>query len=722
MSNEKYNFILEFLSAKQEIGFEDSFTLAKMCSELLINHDTEYLARDLIIRALDSIKYLHVGTHEIWNSLVEKIGLYPYFEPAKMSSLELLHYELHKSNFLENVYLHREQMQMSLALQSKKSLIVSAPTSFGKSILIEEIIASKKYNNIVIIQPTLALLDETRKKLQKYRDTYNIVVSTNQKDLGEKNIFLFTGERVNEYKYFPNIDFFVIDEFYKLSIDRDDERAIALNHALYRLLKMTNNFYMLGPNIKSIPDGFHSKYNAEFIKTDFATVAVDNFVVEGISHKSTTEEKEATLFNLLPRLKDSTLIYCSSPDSANKLAEKFLNYCKEKNIDLTSEDLQIKNLTEWIDDNIHKGWLLRRSLPAGIGLHHGSVPRHLSSSIIDLFNKGIIRYLFCTSTLIEGVNTSAKNVIFFHNKKGVKNIDYFDAKNIVGRAGRMKWHYVGNIYNFNKEPEITDVTVDIPMFTQDNAPLDLLIQMEKEDLKSESVKKIEEFNSLDIELQELLKENKGIPVEGQLELINRLKNDLELHPILSWEGIPELPQLQKVIELGLDYLLRKGDSRKYSAAKLAVKIIQSIEYPTMRSAIEHDFNNTYWKTQYPNPEERLQHVIQEALDISQNWFEFKLPKLISIFNTIQAYVYKQIGLKPGKYENLVGFVENQFLPAHLLILLDYGIPPSAIRKLNNAITQSYPINDLISKLKSINFKEIQLLNYEIEKINFLTKT
>ncbi len=51
-------------------------------------------------------------------------------------------------------------------MESDKNLIVSAPTSFGKSLLIEDIVASRKYKNIVIIQPTLALLDETRKKLK----------------------------------------------------------------------------------------------------------------------------------------------------------------------------------------------------------------------------------------------------------------------------------------------------------------------------------------------------------------------------------------------------------------------------------------------------------------------------------------------------------------------------------------------------------------------------
>lgn len=101
---------------------------------------------------------------------------------------------------------------------------------------------------MVIIQPTLALLDETRKKLYKYRDNYKIIVSTTQKPSVEMgNIFLLTAERVVEYQYFEEVEFFVIDEFYKLSLNRDDDRAIVLNFALYKLLGFTEKFYLLGP-------------------------------------------------------------------------------------------------------------------------------------------------------------------------------------------------------------------------------------------------------------------------------------------------------------------------------------------------------------------------------------------------------------------------------------------------------------------------------------------
>ncbi|WP_168403564.1 DEAD/DEAH box helicase family protein, partial [Erwinia amylovora] len=107
------------------------------------------------------------------------------------------------------------------------------PTSFGKSLLIEEIVSSLKYKNILIIQPSLALLDETRKKLSKYLNSYKLIVRTSQEFVKENkgNIFLLTSERVNEYHNLPKIDFLVIDEFYKFSSKRDDERHQSLNNA-----------------------------------------------------------------------------------------------------------------------------------------------------------------------------------------------------------------------------------------------------------------------------------------------------------------------------------------------------------------------------------------------------------------------------------------------------------------------------------------------------------
>lgn len=214
MTPQKVQDAIIYITETKNIDYEHSFSLSQLCSSLLRSRENNKYGRDIIIRILDAWKKVDKNTYSIWNDLTAAAGLYPYVDPKQLSQSSLLCYEYHKSPHLDNIYLHEEQQHLSIELQSKRSLVVSAPTSFGKSLLIEEVIASKLYEQIVIIQPTLALLDETRKKLLKYKNWYKIIVSTSQEPTKEKgNIFLFTGERVVEYNQFPEIEFFVIDEF-----------------------------------------------------------------------------------------------------------------------------------------------------------------------------------------------------------------------------------------------------------------------------------------------------------------------------------------------------------------------------------------------------------------------------------------------------------------------------------------------------------------------------
>ena len=56
-----------------------------------------------------------------------------------------------------------------------------------------------------------------------------------------------------------------------------------------------------------------------------------------------------------------------------------------------------------------------------------------------------------TTTITEGVNTSAKNMVILHAQKGHKKLKKFDAQNIAGRAGRFLEHYSGNVIMLDKE-------------------------------------------------------------------------------------------------------------------------------------------------------------------------------------------------------------------------------------------------------------------------------
>ena len=147
----------------------------------------------------------------------------------------------------------------------------------------------------------------------------------------------------------PDFDYLIIDEFYKLSSKRDDERSDSLNNAFrYILEKFNPKFYLLGPNIEGISEGFADKYNAIFYKTNYSLVGCDEIDIYQ-EHKGKfgaqgekKKYKERVLFDLLYDLKEqNSIIYCSSPARARYLSVEFLKYLIEKRETPQNHDLSI---------------------------------------------------------------------------------------------------------------------------------------------------------------------------------------------------------------------------------------------------------------------------------------------------------------------------------------------------------------------------------------------
>lgn len=356
------------------------------------------------------------GYELIIDSLVRQIGLFPYLEPDNLSIKDSIAYELHRPEGLtDNIVFHHAQAEVYYSLIKGENIVLSAPTSFGKSLIIDAVIATRKYTNLAIIVPTIALIDETRKRLSKYKDDYKIITHPSQ-ETHAKNILILTQERALDIVDKLPIDFFVIDEFYKLSPNKSDfERCHILNHVFYKLVKQGAQFYLLGPNIERITTELLANVRYRFIKTDYKTVVSERHRVT-IKKGDTPIDK---LIELASRLSEPTLIFCQSPASANRVANSL--YENSGFQDTNTND----NLIEWIKANYHEDWILPNCLKKGIGIHHGKIPRAIAQKNIKLFNEEKIKYLICTSTIIEGVNTKAKNVIIYDNKIARSKFDYF---------------------------------------------------------------------------------------------------------------------------------------------------------------------------------------------------------------------------------------------------------------------------------------------------------
>ena len=74
------------------------------------------------------------------------------------------------------------------------------------------------------------------------------------------------------------------------------------------------------------------------------------------------------------------------------------------------------------------------------------MPYFLKDLVKSLFENKKINRLCCTSTLLEGVNLPAKNIILYKPKKSNDiPMDEFTIKNLAGRAGRLRHDYYGNV-------------------------------------------------------------------------------------------------------------------------------------------------------------------------------------------------------------------------------------------------------------------------------------
>lgn len=666
----------------------ESFSIAKALATLYNNSDSQSISKvqELLLRAMD--KYEHFGdSKSIIDSLIRELGLFPYLNKKNLALRDMLAVEAHRVSIgAEEIYFHGPQAEVYYKLVNGKSVVLSAPTSFGKSLIIDALIASNKFKNIVILVPTISLIDETRRRLLKFSQEFKIIThSLQSKD--KQNIFVLTQERALEENFIDEVDFFVIDEFYKLSPWADGgNRCSLLNEAFYRLYKKCSHFYMLGPNIQGVVDDFIENVSFEFIKFSFNTVVTE-------FHDFTSTEKEDVLVGLCNKIEGQTIVFCSSPARAN-LAAKLI----ASNIEFQNQG-DVLNLADWLAENYHKEWVLTKALQYGVGIHHARIPRSISQYIVDLFNSRKIKFLICTSTLIEGVNTATKNIICYDNKINRTNIDSFTFNNIAGRSGRMFKHFIGNVYLLAPPPMEQLPFVDIPIYSQGaNTPESLLVNMDENDLipySKNRIKLITEQNHLDLKT---IRSNKTVEPNQQIyfsELLNKNYN-LWINQLL-WKGYPSYDQLKFICLLIWNYFdgSKIGNRSIFTAAQLTFKIRELSDKKPIYQLIEEAIKF--------KPNEEIDIIISRILDFRRLWANFHFPRLLRTIESIVNNTQKIKGMNNYcDYSAYSIMIENYFFDPSLVALEEYGLPLEVSSRFESILSFKNDLDKALIALKQIN--------------------
>lgn len=662
-----------------------AFAILKEISCLINDPSRRVAGQDLLLRALDHRDQFERYS-DVISGLVRKVGLFPYLEPDELGLADTIAYEAHRPAGMGEAFVfHREQATIYHRLLAGDSVILSAPTSFGKSRVIDALLASGNYANVALIVPTLALMDETRRRLSVFRDRFKVITHTSQA-AGKRNIFVLTAERAVAYESMPQLDLLVVDEFYKLD-DLEDEgtRAIVLNQCFQRLRKLSRQFYLLGPSVERIADNVEASMGCYFYDTRYATVATNQI------HVSPEGDKVDRLVELVAQLQDPTLVYCSSPARSIMVARSILDSETMTPVE-AMEDAAI-----WIEKHYHADWTLCRALRHGVGIHHGRLPRAIAQFIVRAFNAGDLRSLVCTSTLIEGVNTKAKNVIVFDNKIANRKLDFFTFNNIRGRSGRMFSHFVGNVYLFNAPPQEELPLVDFPLVTQGaRVPEALLLQLEGDELSEDSRERIRKYANDPILPIGILRQNSGIEPDLQVRTARYIDdNALSLAPQLAWTGFPTYAQLVAVCDLIWNQLMGSPNRRHgvSSAKQLAFRTWQLYKTPDPKDRISQSLEPGPFMAKSPD------EAVDGVLEFDRGWASFELPRQLTALERIQRHVLGRRGVPAGNYSGFAAAVESLFTNPVVSALDEFGVPlqlgSEVVRRLDNPET----IDDALARLQ-----------------------
>lgn len=685
------------LRSKDSLG-DKRFPVLRSIASLVNNPKAESWAREVVLRALERREEFGQDAH-VLDALARETGYFPYCVPENLGLGDYFAYEAHRPFNLEDIVFHSEQAAVYRKLLSGESVILSAPTSFGKSRITDAMIASGRYKNIAVIVPTIALIDETRRRLGQFGQTFKIITHLSQKP-GVCNILVFTAERAIAYEHFPNIDFLVIDEFYKIdAFAEDNARTVALNQAFYKLRKKGTQFYLLGPSIQTIPDKVEGSFHCSFFKTNYSTVVTEQHKIQ------TTGEDLDSLVDLAKTLIEPTLIFCKSPDRVNAVAHKFL----AAGIGVDSPGLL--SAAEWTAANFHEDWVYGKALVKGIGLHHGRLPRALAHFGVSAFNDGRLRFLLCTTTLIEGVNTKAKNVIVFDNTVARKKLDFFTFNNIRGRSGRMFQHFVGRVFVFHDPPQEELPFVDFPLLTQaENVPESLLIQMDPPDLSAKSKGRIKQLVEQKFLPLEVLKLNSTIDPEAQIELAKLIaaKPDA-MSQMLAWNKFPTWAQLEFACNLVWDILVaEKQVASVFSGSQLAMKINQLRQNPNPFDRILMELKPGKYAAK--NADEAVERVLL----FDRRWANFEFPKYLMALSRIQQTVLGRSGRLAGDYTVFASQCEALFKDHVSIALEEYGIPLQLADKLRGALGKPDDLDVALARVRQLDPKKLRLTPFELE--------
>jgi hypothetical protein len=364
---------------------------------------------------------------------------------------------------------------------SYRWLSVSAPTSSGKSRILrewflEQLRTNDRYSAVYLV-PTRALVEEVSGAFRKFaQKRTSVFMMPWDKTIhsATSRVLVLTQERLHliqtthpDFK----VDLLFVDEAQGLGAAH---RGILLQQVIDRTATANPDVQVLfasplsanpGLLLEDLPPGSSaSSFTSETVTVNQNLLRIEptpgNRASKNISlvhggeplHIGSIDLPDrpegvfktiAAISYSLGREHGGNIVYANGPDDAEKTSQAIVARMDGPTLPLDPEIVELQSL---IRTAVHPDYVLIEVLRYGVAFHYGNMPLAIRAEIERLFEADKLRFLICTSTLLEGVNLPCKNIFIRAPRKGRGNpMTELDFWNLAGRAGRWGKEFQGNV-------------------------------------------------------------------------------------------------------------------------------------------------------------------------------------------------------------------------------------------------------------------------------------
>ncbi|MEJ2046286.1 MAG: DEAD/DEAH box helicase [Reinekea sp.] len=758
---------LEATEINQLLGHASILSLSEEAEDKILAY--EIITRLLEVRSDYNSKLL--SSAEV---IMSRLGNFPgrkllrerfNFPGKKVPSflrLECLSREVENSVFIddESIQLTDFQYNFYSSLQEEKALSISAPTSAGKSFVLGlNLIKKLREKNgqcIIYIVPTRALITEVSNRIRDSLRQYkldNIIIRTAPFSISKEKsqngvVYILTQERLMNYlsntaDEMPIITSLIVDEAHEI---QKGKRGILLQGAIDYLLKKypSTEILFASPLIKN-PGYFFNIFNisdnGKFFTETISPVSQNIILASDIPGKTKEinfnllsngkklslgnraidfkfrgikSTQKANLAYEISKNDESVIVFANGPSDAESVAKEI---SKTMTNYVPSQDIKI--FVDFLKKEIHPEYPLIECLESGVGFHYGKMPSIIRSGIENLFKNDEIKFICCTSTLLQGVNLPAKHIIIENPKSGNNPMSRSDFLNLSGRAGRLLKEFHGNIWcvrpstwddNSYEGDKLQEISSAISSVMTDGGSL---IQ----DLLSKNIGSGNTIDEAEMAFSKLYQDYHYSENHSSIEAYRTDENSENLDKTISAISkiIVDLPsdiiEKKKKMENVIDIFI---DCFEWELSKSYKNLISFLAYnwiwgkplgELLRIRVNY--------VRKRNPEKKASTIIRDYLDILDHDIRFKMVKYFSAYNDILKHllVYNGINVEEIELESYHIYLEFGSCKKEALNIMALGLSRFTALHLSNisdAIPEASDIDEYFNKIKDMDVRNLKM--------------